>query len=436
MIRRTLPLLALCALGLTACVDYEAPLPRRDRLHFPVGLALHPSGDHLYVVNSNFDSRYEAGRGGTVSVIDTRTLQLQPERSPFIPSFGSQIRLNADATRAYVATRQGDTIVALSVSASGDSVACAQPDGALSSDPSACLVRRVPDTRSGARVPADPFALDVSTVTRTIDGQALPIDVVNISHLSGTNVSTLALPEGRLAGASLRAAPIVRGGNALARRPGTMELYVASRNSNVIAVYAPYISPTGQVEALFAVRNITLSNATNNQGNTVPVDARGIAFDKAGERLFVTTRTPRALHTFTVRPTDLADGQGVSHDLVSVLPLPRQPAEVLVHEPDHADALLYVPSYGDRTIQVIDPQRAIVIDTITLDERPYGMVIDPVTTRCRFAGDVCRGYVSLFTDTASASTSCDDSDAGCGAVAVIDLDPASPRYHQVIAKIH
>ena len=107
-----------------------------------------------------------------------------------------------------------------------------------------------------------------------------------------------------------------------------------------------------------------------------------------------------------------------------------------MHEPDYADALLYVPSYGDRTIQVIDPQRGIVLDAITLDERPYGMVIDPVTTRCRFAGDVCRGYVSLFSDTASASTSCDDGDAGCGAVAVIDLDPASPRYHQVIAKIH
>ena len=34
----------------SGCEPYQEPLPKRDRLNFPVGLALHPSGDYLYVV--------------------------------------------------------------------------------------------------------------------------------------------------------------------------------------------------------------------------------------------------------------------------------------------------------------------------------------------------------------------------------------------------
>ncbi|MEC9400453.1 MAG: hypothetical protein VX475_22690, partial [Myxococcota bacterium] len=49
----------------SGCEPYQEPLPKRDRLNFPVGLALHPSGDYLYVVNSNFDSRYSPEYGGT-----------------------------------------------------------------------------------------------------------------------------------------------------------------------------------------------------------------------------------------------------------------------------------------------------------------------------------------------------------------------------------
>ena len=133
----TLAAVAAVTAFAAACADpYVEPLPPRDRLNYPVGLAIHPEGRYLYVVNSNFDTRYREDVGGTLAVVDLQKRELRPEASPFLPSFGGMIELSRDGTRAYIATRNQNAVVSLSVSPRGATVYC-QDDGVTTSDPAA-----------------------------------------------------------------------------------------------------------------------------------------------------------------------------------------------------------------------------------------------------------------------------------------------------------
>lgn len=420
----------------SACADYIEPLPTRSKLHFPVGLTLHPQGRYLYVVNSNFDARYSAELGGTVAVVDTQTLQILEQGTPYIPSFGGDIMLNDAGTRAYVTARKGDSLIALDVAngegvAAGSALSCKDDQGQASSDSTPCVIRRVPDQKSGARVPADPMGLWVSTIKRQASAQdpEVDVDVVALSHLSGTLVSALALPQGQIAAASLQSAPLIEGANDVAKRPGTLDMYVAGRNSAKLAIFAPYVNPQGKLEAIVSKGTVDLNHVSD------AVDARALAFSEDGKTLYVATRRPDALHIFQLNAQNAQTGAGISHDLVRSIPLGDQPSELVLHKRG-AQQLIYVPCYDDRAILVLDAVSGVVIERVALDERPYRMVIDQGSTRCQSPDQPCRAYVTLFADARETYERCDDSVSGCGSVAVIDLNPDSARYHKVIAKIH
>ncbi len=399
---------------------------------------MHPSGEYLYVVNSNFDSRYSPDYGGTVAVVNTDTLEIQPEQTAFIPSFGAEVELNAAATRAYVTARRGDTLVALDVSATeeggaGAALTCPDDEGNASSDPTNCIIRRVPDTNDGVRVPADPFGVEVATVTRRNElDEEVAVDVVAMSHLASQDVSAVTIPEGRggREAATIVAAPVINRSNTIERRPGTLEMYAAGRNSDRITVWSPYVNEMGRAEAIIVRRSVILNNVYDS------VEARGVGFDEDGDTLYVATRRPDALHIFDIRPADAATGDGLVHELREVVPLGDEPSDLVFHRTAQGDPLIFVPCYNDRSIHVIDPQAGVVVREIELDESPYALVTEGGTFgHCEQPGQPCRGYVSLFADASLVSTSCDDSDEGCGSVAVIELDPTSERYLRVIAKI-
>lgn len=150
----------------TGCGDpFVEPLPPRDRIHWPIGLDVHPEGRYLYVANSNFDTRYREDVGGTVSVIDLETLSVLPTNGPFIPSFAGMMKLSPDARKAYVAVRSENQLLALDVSPDGSTVFC-ETDGTASANTSECSIQRLPDREGGARIPIDPFGLDVLSLPR------------------------------------------------------------------------------------------------------------------------------------------------------------------------------------------------------------------------------------------------------------------------------
>ena len=408
------------ALGSLSCgAEYSAPLPPRDGLYFPIGMELHPNGRFLYVVNSNFDLRYREDQGGTVSVIDTESGEILSTSSPFIPSFGGHIALNPDATKAYITSRFENEVIALEVAPQGGALYC----GELQADTRPCRIRRLPDTREGARIPADPFGIVVNQVTRTIGGETRSFDVVNLSHIRGEQVTALSLPDGEVAGASLRSAALLAGGNQLVQRPGTLDLYVAPRNTNFVGIFRPYLNELGEVEAIIRRGTIDLTRRIEN------VDARGIAFDETGDRLFVATRRPAALHII-----DMQAGPNDSPQVTTSIPLEARPSEVVFHRGADGRHRLYVSSYQHGLIEVIDVETRALVDTIEVGRSPYSMVAAQRPFQCRAPGERCLGFVSLF-DAGPDGTRCDDDSPYCGAVAVIDLDPDSETFHQVIQTI-
>jgi YVTN family beta-propeller protein len=410
-------------------------------------MAMHPDGRFLYVVNSNFNARYRPDSGGTVSVIDTRSLEIKGDRTPFLPSFGGSIELNDDASKAYVTAREGNTLVAYDVAGPDSSVRpggalfCRDDEGNPTSNPEECWLREVPSNGTSSRLSTDPFDLAVTTIDRENPetGEQTPIDLVNLAYIGSNRVSTISLPDRNLQAASMQTAALINGGNRIVQRPDTLSYYVAGRNSNLVARFTPFVntresSNFGQVEALFRQGEIVLSNFTSG-GQGTAVNARGLGFSESGDRLYVATRQPDALHIFELGASDPETGEGLAHEWNGSVSLPDQPSDLLVVRDPKDRTRLYIPSAGDESIAVVDPDSQTVVDTIELGGSPQDMVVDTADNRCSSPGEQCRGYVSLFEDTGQTNQSCGPDTDSCGAVGVIDLDPASPRYHQLIRKI-
>ncbi len=103
------------------CTD-QAPgiSPDPTQIHYPIGIAVHPSGKFLYVANSNFDLAFT---GGTVMAFSTeetkeievdragvktkvKSLEMLPGSTVTIGSFAGQLMLSQDGSKAYIAVRQ------------------------------------------------------------------------------------------------------------------------------------------------------------------------------------------------------------------------------------------------------------------------------------------------------------------------------------------
>jgi DNA-binding beta-propeller fold protein YncE len=425
----------LLAFAFTAagCGDpYTEPLPPRDRLNYPIGLTVHPNGRYLYVVNSNFDTRYREEVGGTLSVVDLQTLELRERSTPFIPSFGGFVRLNRNASKAFVSARHSNAVIEFDVAADGSAVFCRDGE-TQTSDPQACAWTRVPKSEGAAEIPSDPFAMDVMTLDwQTPSGSTFDIDLVNLAHLRGESVTSIALARsGDETGATMKSASLIPGGSALARRPGTRDIYVGGRVSREIVIFYPYLEPeTGAVQAVIRRGSIVLGNV----GQTV--DTRGLAFSEDGETLYVVTRAPDALHVVDLGPSNPETAGGTLGKVTTSIPIPSNPSDVFVHEGVDGTTRLYIPSFDEELIVVVDPEAKVVEDEIEVGAEPYHFVVDRAPSRC-IPGAPCRAYVSLFNDLPTAAGTCaENRTEQCGSVGIIDLNPDSPRFHQLIGKIH
>lgn len=415
----------LAALGAAGCEVYEEPFPPRDGLYYPIGVQMHPEGRFLYVVNSNFDLLYRDELGGTVSVYDTEEGEFLPDATPFIPSFGGHIALNQDATQAYVTSRRADELTVLSVADQGQGLYC-EVGGEPEADTRPCTTNRIPDSRDGATIPTDPFGIAVGHVERVRGEDLHGFDTVHMSHLAGREVTSATFSDDTFAGATMASAGLIEGGGAQIRiRPGTEEVYVAGRGADRVDGYSPYINDRGEVEAIVRGDSVQLT------GGSASTDARGLDFDDDGDWMYVATRSPSALHI-----VGMDDAAGP--EVVNSIPLESRPSEVHFHRGADGVDRIYVPSYGNGTVAVVEPGREAVVDTIEVGRSPYSMAFDPTGPHCRETGERCRGYVTLFdaaADGADTFSRCGEEDERCGRVAVIDLDPESDDFHTVIDTI-
>jgi DNA-binding beta-propeller fold protein YncE len=397
----------LCA-ALGGCPENAGVSPPLDEFFYPVAAAVSSDGQWLYVVNSDFDLRYNGGTVVSVNLTAVREAAtrrvtgngcrvddtsegvsnaLRCNASRFI--LGSATRkLNPfavdaaiarypDRERLYVAVRGDGSVTWFDLDAQGGLSCGAGGAGSLCDD-----AHRVGIDGSasplGNRLPPDPSALSVDASRGW----------VVVSHQSSDATlarATLLYDRGSRAGSPATATPVILNavGNVTARLTGlalipsadaaARSTWVAtSRADSVLNYFQAYPGNTTLQDSLpYLYRSAAVAIPGLGTGS----DNRSIAVDPApgASRLFIAGRSPEALLVLDV---DRANPTRVT--VRDAIPTAREPSRLLAHyEASLGRTLVYVVNYADRRVSVIDPAEHRILTDITTNRGPHALVRDP-----------------------------------------------------------
>lgn len=397
----------LCA-ALGACPDNAGVPPPADAFFYPVAAAASSDGAWLYVVNSDFDLRYN---GGTVVSVDLAAVRaaasqrvvgngcrvdstaegvsnaLRCNASRFIRADATRrigpfavdaaVARYADRERLYVAVRGDGSVTWFDLDGRGNMRCGAQGEDGLCDD--AHRVGIDPSASPyGNRLPPDPSALSVDPTRGW----------VVVSHQS-TDVSyaraTLLYDRGAAAGSPASAGPVllnVVGGvatglSAIALLPradaSARATWVAtSRNEPVLTYFQAYPGNATLGDAQpYLYRSATVPLTGLNLGN----NSRAIAVDPTpgASRLYVVSRAPEALLALDLDRTNPAQVT-----VSDVIPLPPGPSRLLAsYDAALGRTLLYVVAFDARRVSVVDPIERRITAEIPTNRGPHALVRDP-----------------------------------------------------------
>jgi hypothetical protein len=167
----------------------------------------------------------------------------------------------------------------------------------------------------------------------------------------------------------------------------------------------------------------------NNGPYLLGDDVRDLAVQADGNRAFFIENHPPSLFTVDTRPIESSSTGFPTNQVVDIVDVCQGPSHLGLRQwteaggpdaPDRVITRLYVVCFQTGQVAVIDPDLAIITDTILVGRGPndiafnFGDGIQPATPLPR------RAYVTNFTD----------SD-----VSVIDLERGSPTENRVISRI-
>ena len=132
--------------------------------------------------------------------------------------------------------------------------------------------------------------------------------------------------------------------------------------------------------------------------------------------LFVSYRSPASLAVIDVSQDDSINP---TDRLLAKVPIGSLPGDLKVARPfGGIPELVYISCFNDDRIDVVDPRAGAVVTSIPTGRGPFGLAL--IDTLDGTGDGMRRLYVTHFNE---------------HTVGVIDLDPASPWYHQMIAEI-
>ncbi len=409
-----------CAVALLGgcAVDETGEPPPSDALYYPVGVAAHPDGRYLYIVNGVFDRKYNEG---TLTVLDTYERRLLDGATQRVGLFGGELlvarRSGESAVEAFTVTRDDNRLFTFEITADA-----ATPDG---TGHFGCGGRR-------CGVPYDSFGGDGFSG----DPYGLAFDGVNllISHLERGVVSRWERGGGVGSLVFGCAVNLTNGASSLARHPVLGWAYVTDRFGQQIQV----VEPVALVEqALTGAVNRDTCRFQGQSGITVDPftnrgRTRGLGFSADGTLLYVASNTDSSLRIYD---TSIDSNGRPRNDLVAAVPIGNAPNVVRVaglrgdevRVPDDLDrglvgdvvdakgqGLVYLTAFDDDRVMVVDPTTRTVIARVDVGLAPHDIAFMPDVD-----GNL-RGFVSNFQE---------------HTVSVIDLEPGSPRRFQVLATV-
>lgn len=400
-----------------ACaVDEEGDAHPVDELDFPVGVTADPSQRLVWVTSGNFDL---AWRGGAVLAIDVATHRFVPELAFEVGSFPGPLRLlerDGRAVAGYILSRAEDALfhVTLEGEPSAPTVSCpggrrgSAVDSILRCDPDLAIAART--AREGndvadLSVGGDP----VGALVRRGRAPSEP-DLLLTGAMVNGNAATFTLDD---AGAPTLVGnlDLLDGLYAFAEDPATGRVYTTSKSTNALQVLQ-VVRPDPDEAANVANPWLRLVGQVTVPESLAADRARGIATSSDGTRLYASYRSPNSLVVVDIS----ADADGDTADrVIAKIPLGRAPGELVVAEGPYGDDLVYVACFSSDRIDVVDPARGVVVDSIRTARGPFGLtLVDSPELGVR------RLYVANF---------------HAHSVGVIELDPASPFYHTEVAEI-
>lgn len=430
-LRLALP--AALLLSTAACEVYDGDLPPVDELQTPIGLAVHPTGKYLYVLNSNYQSLYRQDLGGTVSVVDLEALQLLEDKTLCVPSFGSQLTFSTshfaqDEPRyLFALTKANRGGIVLSLNEEGDTLNCQYQGTSIGNTcvdeivdlPGVtkknrflpCEVRNLMDDPSAVAAIAPiedvtPLDQDAFVVVGQRDGSVRAVNLID-GEIRGQDLKGRQNGEVHYSPKDVRLLP---GSDAVATHPLTGENYIGARFDNRL------LSIRWVREALSSPKDNPRQGFANQMARTGGVristsfptmEIRSLKFSADGSRLFATSQSPSSIFEID---TSLNDEGKARNQLIRRTQLPGRPGSLDLME-INGKTYAYVALFGLRQVAVIDVEAGMRIATVDVGATPYTVVADPVRPRI---------YVALFEE---------------NAVAVIDADPSRPTWNRQIATI-
>ncbi len=406
------------ALASGCAVDPHGPAHPPDVLDYPVGVTAGPSGRYVWVTSGNFDLAYG---GGAVLALDVLTHRFVPGATAEVGSFPGAVALRTDAqgalTDGYVLSRETNGLYHLRYGVADDgapTVSCeggeVQPNGTLRCLDTELQYVDVPAPEGGGakvrlKVGPDP----VAALLHGGRAAAEPELLLTGAMVDGTAATFTLGDDG--APELVGNASLNDGLYAFAEQPETHRIYATSKSLNALQVLelrvpketdAPSTNPY-----LRTLRQIAIPDALSGDR------AREMAFTADGTRLLATYRSPSTVAVFDVS----ADVKGNAADaFVAKIPVGARPGGLVV-APATAGVpeLAYVACFGANRVDVLDPALGVVVDSIPTGYGPFDVaLVDQAELGIR------RLYVTEFYEQA---------------VGVIELDPASPYYHQLIAEV-
>lgn len=436
----------------------DGPAPDDARIYFPTGVAVSPTGNTLFVANSDFDLRFAAG---TVQAFDLTRIRTEVQKcitartsacfaadagqfllsSVRIGAFASDLKIiprldtggtQIDSTGAkgrLVLPVRGDATLTLidyeetaaAGGAAGVLLRCGR-DAAVNAKGNACApewrIGREPANARAITLGGEPFGVALPSSFSDV-GYTDQGGIAAVVHQSTGDVSLFvgvstegSPPPAKLAYAMTGLATSGTGIGALdlivrAGQPTIPRFLVTNRSRGFVQILQTLRDPgVADRSSLALVDNVTMPPQSSG------FDTRGVVVDppNPGEtrptRVFLSSRSPASIVVGELDGTRLRFFENV--------PMPLGPARItrfVVDEGAGPRTRIVATAFDARSVVFYDPDGRRVTAVLPTHRGPYALAQD---TKNKLA------FVANFTDST---------------VQVIDLDPTHPTYQSVVYSV-
>jgi len=367
----------LLSLFFISCASEQLSDPTpKDRLIYPVTVAINKDGNKLFVANSNFDLRY---RGASIVIIDLKTEKILSEETKITDSFLSDIEVDNDESLLFVTSKDSGKLYAFDIAETSPYLSC-------------------DEDKSGKC--AYYYTLQLSFDTPA----AITLDrtrkLIYIAHKSDASVSIVKY-EKKNNKLSLRLLKsfIVSNltGNAsdIEYNKELDQVFVSSDYTKYVVPFKPMIDYYGNINKIKYFPLIKVTNRALLLTSYSQVEDISFFEDK----MFLSISNPASISILTKHKNSEGDTFAFEKSIYT----DYFPVRTLCTD----DGICLTSLYESRKLAVIDINKGVLLSNLDINKRGYDMTYSSIKKEI---------YVTLFVD---------------NSILVLNVDPNSPTFLQI-----